>query len=152
MKRIADYYIEYAGVIGALYCIVPCIIIFAVGTGLGPFKAVYFIRLALSLVIGGYVGARLNRLGVEAWLIKHHSSKGPATIADGIEIGWTVGIGTFLLPPLTFLIMAHDYRHAVLLIASIWMAGALIGALIGGALAAVCRESIPAGPQVEGRA
>jgi len=149
MKHIAGFYVAHAELIGALYCIIPCIIVFAATVGAGLFQEAHIIRLLLSVAVGGYVGSRLNRLGVDAWLTKHHSSKGPATVADGIEIGWTVGLGTCLLPPLTLLIRAHDYRHAVLSLTVIWMAGALIGAILGGILSVICRNSIPAGHQVE---
>jgi hypothetical protein len=99
MKRLCDFYIRWVATIGALYCIVPTLIWFAVLFLSVPFRSVYVLRLILAVGIGGPLAGFSNRAGLRFWLIKHGSSDGPATVLDGILIGAACGMGTVLVPP-----------------------------------------------------
>ncbi len=107
------------------------------------FREVYLLRLALSLLLGGWIAARINDYGVRLWLIKHRSQECPATIADGILIGAGVGMGTTFLPPLTSLIATHHPEEAKLLIIVSWAAGIVFGGIIGGLLALIGLKYLP---------
>ena len=73
MKKLCDLYVAKAGFIGALYCIVPTLIGFAVVFCVVPFRQVYLHRLAIAILVGGPVAACLNRFGLSLWMIKHTS-------------------------------------------------------------------------------
>jgi hypothetical protein len=105
-----------------------------------PFREVYLLRLALSLLLGGWIAARVNDYGVRLWLMKHRSQEGPGTISDGLLIGAGVGVGTTFLPPLTSLIATNHPEEAKLLIILSWSAGIVFGGLIGGTLASIGRK------------
>ncbi len=135
MKRICDGYIQHAKLIGALYCIVPTLGWFGVMMTQVPWRDVYGLRLALALTVGSFLAARANAYGVSLWLIKHRSTSGPATVADGAIIGGCVGIALTLLPALTSLIGTEHIEQAKWFIIGAWLTaiwnGMLIGALAG---------------------
>ena len=112
MKRVCGFYIQHAGLIGAIYCAIPTIIWFITTLLFVPFREVYLLRLGLCLVLGCTIAAYLNRYGVEIWLCKHRSVNGPATVIDGILIGAAIGIGSALLPTLTVLISSSNLERA----------------------------------------
>jgi MFS family permease len=143
MGRLCGFYIRRVKVIGVCYCAVPTLVWFGLVMAMVPFRPVYALRLALSLAVGGWIGARLNHLGLSLWLTKHNSQDGPGTVADGALIGAAVGIGTALVPPLTSLIRTHHLEEAKSFIIWAYLAAVLLGALVGGALAAVGRRHMP---------
>jgi len=138
-------YIDNAWVIGALYCIVPSLVWFIAVFVAVPFREVYLLRLALCVIVGGYIGARLNVIGLRAWLNKHTSSRGPATVFDGVIAGSLVGLGIALLPPLTSLIATNHPEEARRFIVFCWTMSLLMGGAIGGVLAIVGIRQIPPG-------
>jgi hypothetical protein len=135
MKRFGDSYIHHARLAGALYCIVPSVAWFVGGLCMIPFREVYLLRLGLSVVIGGCVAAWLHEYGVKAWLIKHRSAEGPATVVDGALIGAAVAVGIQILPALTGLIATNHPEEAKAVIIGVWLASIMIGAIIGSVLA-----------------
>jgi len=142
MKRLCDLYIRHAGLIGAIFCIIPTLVWF-IGMFLTiPFREVYLLRMGLCLVIGSSIAAYLNRYGVESWLCRHRSSSGPATIVDGILIGAAVGIGSALLPALTALIRTNHPEEAKTFIIISYLSVILVGAVIGGVLAVIARKYV----------
>ncbi len=145
MRRLCQLYIRRVKVIGMLYCTVPALVWFLAVVATVPFRSVYVLRLGLSLVIGGWIGAELNRFGLLLWLTKHRSQDGPATVADGALIGAGGGLGTALLPPLTSLISTHHLEAAKWFIICSWIAATLVGALIGSGLAVIGRRYIERG-------
>jgi len=151
MKRLCALYIRRVTIIGALYCAVPTVLWFAGTFALIPFRGVYVLRLALSLLAGCALSAYVNRFGLSLWLIKHRSSAGPATVVDGVLIGAAVGWGSDFLPPVTSLIGTNHPEEAKAFIIIAWLVAALIGAIIGGSLAAIGRKhldrTVPAQPE-----
>jgi len=143
MKRLCDWYILHAKLIGAFYCWIPTIAWFGAMLFVDPFREVYLLRLALALLLGGCIAAWINNFGVRLWLVKHRSQEGPATVIDGILIGAGVGIGTTFLPPLTSLIATHHPEEAKLLIIVSWGAGIVFGGVIGGILTSIGRKYLP---------
>jgi hypothetical protein len=142
MKRLCEWYIRHAKLIGACYCWIPTLAWFGTMIFLVPFRGIYLLRLVLSLILGGWIAARIDDFGVRLWLMKHRSHEGPATIIDGILIGAGVGVGTTFLPPLTSLIATNHPEEAKLLIILSWSAGIVSGGLIGGLLASIGRRYI----------
>ncbi len=142
MRRLCQLYIRRVKVIGVLYCAVPTLVWFLAVVATVPFRSVYVLRMGLSLVVGGCIGAQLNRFGLSLWLTKHRSQDGPATVADGALIGAGIGVGTSFLPPLTSLIGTHHLEAAKWFIICSWIAAAVAGALIGSVLAVVGRRHI----------
>jgi len=145
MKRLCDFYIRRVAIIGALYCIVPTVVGHAGAFALVPFRTVYVLRMVLSLVIGAPIAAYVNRFGLSLWLIKHRSAQGPATVLDGALIGAACGIGTALLPPLTALIATNHPEQAKVFIIAVWLISVVLGAVIGGTLAALGRKHVKRG-------
>jgi hypothetical protein len=142
MERLCGLYVRRAKAIGVLYCAVPTLVWFLAVVVSVPFRGVYVLRLALSLVIGGWIGAELNAFGLALWLTKHRSPAGPATAVDGALIGAAVGVGTALLPPLTSLISSHHLEEAKWFIIGSYLGAALAGAAIGSTLAVAGRRYI----------
>ena len=142
MARLCEAYIRRAGVIGLLYCAVPVVVGYAIEFASAPFRSVYVLRLILSLVLGGALGAFLNRFGLSLWLAKHKSSNGPATVADGLLIGAGVGFGTTVIPLLTILIATHHPEQAKTFIICAWLIAMAVGAIIGAGLAVIGREHV----------
>jgi hypothetical protein len=137
MKRICEFYIRWAKLIGALYCILPTLAWFTAMLHLVPFRAIYLLRLVLVVVFGGPIAALVNEYGVHLWLIKHRSREGPATTLDGALIGAGVGMGITYLPPLTSLIATHHPEQAKFFILACWSAGIILGGLSGSLLAMI---------------
>ena len=142
MERFCAWYIQRAKLAGVFYGCVPTVVWFAIMMFIVPFREVYLLRLALAIVIGGYIAAHVNDYGVHLWLIKHRSKEGPATVVDGILIGAGVGIGTTFFPPITSLIATNHPEEAKLLIILSWSAGIVFGGLIGGMLASIGRKHL----------
>lgn len=140
MKRLCEWYIRHAGWIGTAFCAVPTLTWFAVMLLSIPFREVYLLRLGLCLAVGCPVAGFLNRYGVDAWLGKHRSAAGPATVLDGVLVGAGIGIGSTLLPPLSALISTHHPEEAKTFIIICYLAFTLAGALMGAALAAIGRK------------
>jgi len=131
MKRLCDGYIRNAKLIGTLYCIVPTLLWFGTMMATVPFREIYLLRLALAIVVGGYVAANANAYGVKLWLIKHQSKEGPATALDGAIVGGCVGMAIMLLPPLTSLIATNHLEQAKWFIIGVWLVGIFNGVWIG---------------------
>jgi len=142
MKGLCDLYIRHAGFIGVLFCAVPNIVWFIGGLFLVPFREVYLLRLVLSLVIGCPVAAYLNRYGVDIWLLKHRSAKGPAKILDGSLVGAAIGIGSALLPTLTVLIVSSHIEIAKTVVIITYLSVTLVGAIFGAILATIARKYV----------
>ena len=149
MKKLCDLYIKRAGLIGGFHCAIPALCWFAGMLLFVPFRAVYPVRLALCLAVGCPIGAYLNRYSVDMWLVKHQSGPGGAKITDGTLNGAAVGIGTALLPSLTALISSNHPEMAKTFIIVVYVASALLGAIIGTLFAAVGRKYIKAGRRFE---
>lgn len=141
-KRLCQSYIQHAGLIGALYAIIPVLLWFGIGLAVLPFREVYLLRLVLALAVGGFLGARLNRFGLNLWLLQHRRGEKPATVLDGALIGAAIGVGIALFPPLTALIASNHLEEAKTFIILSWLASCLLGLLIGGALAVMGRKHI----------
>ena len=142
MNRLCEIYIRRAKLIGICYCAVPVIAWFVAMICVVPFRGVYLLRLALSLIVGGYIAACLNDYGVRLWLLKHRSKEGPATVTDGFLMGAGVGVGINFIPPLTALIGTNHPEEAKLLILMSWLAGIVVGGLIGAILASFGRRYV----------
>lgn len=143
MKRMCDWYIAHAGLVGALYSIVPSVLWFA-GTFLViEFRGVYLLRLALSLAAGGVCGAFASRHAVALWLARHRSPAGPASVAEAAFLGGAVGAACALVPPLTALIQSHHMEEARTFIIIAWPCAVLVGVAWGALLGAIGRTHIP---------
>jgi len=149
MNRLCEIYIRHAKLIGASYCWVPTVVWFIAVLFVVPFREVYLLRLAIVLIVGGYVAAQMNNYGVHLWLIKHRSNDGPATVVDGILIGAGVGIGTTFLPPIVSLISTHHPGEAKLFIIIVWAVGIVFGGIIGGILAWIGRKYLDDNPRAK---
>jgi hypothetical protein len=134
MMKLCDLYVAKAGLIGALYCIIPTLMGFAIGLTVVPFRQVYLVRLAVAILVGGPVAAWLNRFGLSLWMIKHNSPKGPATILDGALIGWFLGMGMAVVPAFTHFIASNGMSDTKTLVIAIWFIAGVLGAIIGGVL------------------
>lgn len=134
MKKLCDLYVAKAGLIGALYCIVPTLISFALAFCVVPFRQVYLLRLAIAILVGGPVAACLNRFGLSLWMCKHTSPKGPATALDGALIGWFLGMGMAVVPASTYFIASSGMSRTKTIVIAIWFIAGLVGAMIGGAV------------------
>ena len=142
MKRLCDFYIGHAGLIGAVYCAVPNLGWFIAALLFVPFRQVYLLRFGLSLVVGCAIAACLNRYGVGIWLCKHRSADGPATIVDGVLVGAGVGIGSALLPTLSVLIRSSRPEVAKTVIIVTYVSAAFVGAVFGAVLATIARKYV----------
>lgn len=142
MKRLCDFYIRYAGWIGAVYCAAPNLAWFLATFVFVPFRTVYLLRLSLSLLVGCVISAYLNRYGVDTWLRKHHSTDGPATVSDGVIVGAAVGIGSALLPTLSALISSSSIEKAKTIIIITYLAATFIGAIFGAWLARIAQKYV----------
>jgi len=143
LGRLCAAYIGNASFIGVLYGVVPVLLWFGACFALMPFREVYLLRLVLALALAGLAGACLNRFGLELWLLKHESAKGPATVCDGFLIGAGIGVGIALLPPLTALIGSNHPEEAKLFIIAAWLFAAALGGIMGACLASVGRCCLP---------
>lgn len=142
MKKLCDFYIKRAGLIGVIYCAAPNLIWFIMAFICIPFREVYLLRLCLSLVVGCTIAAYLNRCGVEIWLCKHRSTNGPATVLDGVLIGSAIGIGSALLPTLTILISSSNFERAKTIIIVTYLLVTLVGGVFGLILARIAQKYI----------
>lgn len=131
MKKLCDFYVARAELIGALYCIVPTLIGFGIMFCVVPFRSVYVLRLAIALFVGGPVAAWLNRFGLSLWMIKHASPRGPATILDGALIGWFLGMGMAVIPAFTHFIASNGMDGTKTIVLIIWFAAGAAGAILG---------------------
>jgi hypothetical protein len=145
MKRLCDFYVNRAKLIGVLYCGVPVLLWYGGMFATVPFRSVYILRLVLSLAIGCWVAAQVNEYGVRLWLAKHRSPDGPATALDGAMIGAAVGMGVVLLPPLASFIATNHPVEARTVVIGCWVAGIMLGALNGSLLGAIGRRFIGRG-------
>ncbi|SPE59131.1 membrane hypothetical protein [Verrucomicrobia bacterium] len=134
MKKLCDLYVAKAGLIGALYCVIPTLVGFAVMFCVVPFRQVYLYRLAIAVFVGGPVAAYLNRFGLSLWLSKHNSPHGPATVLDGALIGWFLGMAMAVIPAFTHFIASNGMDGTKTIVIAIWFIAGIIGAIIGGSL------------------
>ena len=142
MRRLVDFYIRHAGLIGAVYCAVPSLGWFLVTVAFVRFREVYLLRLALCLTFGCAIAAFLNRFGLEMWLTKHRSKNGPATVRDGALIGAAIGVGSALLPTLSALIQTSDSEIAKTFIIVTYLSATLVGAVFGTVIATIGRRHL----------
>lgn len=134
MKKLCDLYVAKAGLIGALFCLVPTLIGFAVVFCVVPFRQAYLYRLAIAILVGSPVAAYLNRFGLSLWMCKHNSPKGPATALDGALIGWFLGMGMAVLPAFTHFIASNGMSETKTIVIAIWFSAGIVGAIIGGVI------------------
>ncbi|MFA6032292.1 MAG: hypothetical protein WC889_05280 [Myxococcota bacterium] len=140
MNETCEAYIRRAKLIGALYSIVPSLL-WAVGLLLlNPFREVYLLRIALSLVLGGLSCAIVHDRCVGLWVARHSSGEGPAGVGDGMILGASIGMAAVLFPSLTTLIASNHIEEAKSYIIASWLSGALIGAIMGGVAAYAGRK------------
>jgi len=137
MKKLCDLYVAKAGLIGALYCIVPTLIGFAIMFCVVPFRQVYLYRLAIVILVGAPVAAWLNRFGLSLWIIKHTSPRGPATVLDGALIGWFLGMGMSVIPAFVHFIASNGMDGTKTIVITIWFLAGVAGAIIGSVLGMV---------------
>ena len=142
MKRLCDFYIRHAGLVGVTYCAVPNLVWFFMAFICIPFREVYLLRLGISLVVGCTIAAYLNRYGVEIWLGKHRSTNGPATILDGVLIGAAIGLGAALLPTLSVLISSSNIERAKTIIIVTYLSVTLVGGFFGLVIAKIAQKYI----------
>jgi hypothetical protein len=140
MKLLCNFYIKHAGIIGAAYCLIPNIIWFMGAFIFGVFREVYLIRLVISLLIGCPLTGYLNRYGVEIWLCKHGSQKGPATMIDGILIGSAVGFGSAILPTLSVFINSSNFERAKTIIIITYLTVTCLGGILGLTLSIIAQK------------
>ena len=145
MRRLVDFYIRRAGLIGAVYCAVPSLGWFLATVASVPFREVYLLRLGLCLTFGCAIAAFLNRYGLELWLAKHRSKAGPATVCDGALIGAAIGVGSALLPTLSALIKTNHPEMAKTFIIVTYLLATLVGSVFGTVIAAVGRRHVERG-------
>ncbi len=145
MKRLAEFYVRHAGLIGFGYCAVPVLIWYVIQTFAIPFRDVYAVRFGISIIAGGTLAAMANRFGVSMWVAKHRSALGPATVLDGAFLGVTTGMAATIVPPFCALIASHHLEEAKTLIVSCWVAGIVLGAVVGACLAAAGRKHLDRG-------
>ena len=131
MKKLCNLYVAKAGLIGALYCIVPTLIGFGIMFCVVPFRSVYLLRLAIAIFVGSPVAAWLNRFGLSLWLTKHASPNGPATVLDGALIGWFLGMGMAVIPAFTHFIGSNGMDGTKTVVLAIWFLGGALGAILG---------------------
>jgi hypothetical protein len=134
MKKLCDFYIAKAGIIGALFCILPTLLGFAIAFCVVPFRQVYLYRLAIAIFLGGPVAAYLNRFGLSLWMCKHTSPKGPATAWDGALIGWFLGMGMAVIPAFTHFLASNGMSETKTIVITIWFTAGIVGAIIGGTI------------------
>ena len=145
LKRLAAGYLEHVRLVGALYCLIPTLVGFGLTFALVPFRAVYVLRLLLSVAAGLPFAAFVNRFGLRLWLYKHASADGPSTAVDGFFIGGATGFGTALIPSLTNVIgMQHPEKGKTVMIAT-WLGATVIGAVWGAVLGFVGARHVPRG-------
>lgn len=149
MKRLCDLYIRHAGWIGVIFCAVPTLVWFTATLLSIPFREVYLLRLGLCLVVGSPIAAYLNRHGINAWLCKHRSQSGPATVVDGVLVGAAIGIGSALLPVLTALISTNHPEAAKTFIIVSYLSVTFAGAILGAILAAAGRRYVDRAPTTD---
>jgi hypothetical protein len=149
MKRLCDFYIRQAGWIGAVFCAVPTLVWFTAMLVLIPLREVYLLRLGLCLAVGSPIAAYLNRYGVNAWLCKHRSPSGPATVVDGVLVGAAIGIGSALLPVLSALIKSNHPEEAKTFVIASYLSVTLIGAVMGAVLALIAGKYVDRTPATE---
>jgi hypothetical protein len=137
MKKLCDLYVAKAGLFGALFCIVPTLLGFAVMFCAVPFRQVYLYRLAIAVLVGGPVAAYLNRFGLSLWICKHNSLKGPATALDGALIGWFLGMGMAVVPAFTHFNASNGMDGTKTIVLAIWSIAGFAGAAIGGAIGSI---------------
>lgn len=142
LRRFCDFYIRHAGLIGAAYSVLPSIVGFGILFASVPFRQVYLLRLAISLVFGSAIGAYVHRFGLSLWLMKHRSREGPGTLADGALMGAAVGWSAAIVAPLTSLIASNHPEFAKTFVISAWMAATAIGGFSGTTLAAIGRKHV----------
>jgi hypothetical protein len=142
MKRLCDAYIRKPCTIGLIYGIIPPLIWLVFSCTVLEFRQVYLLRAVIALVIGGVLGAGLNRFGLMLWLTKHRSTEGPASVLDGTLIGAAIGCGMNILPPLTSLISSNHPEQAKTFIICSWLAACVIGGLMGTVLAVFGRAHV----------
>lgn len=131
MKKLCDFYVAKAELMGALYCIVPTLIGFGIMFCVVPFRSVYLLRLAIAIFVGGPVAAWLNRFGLSLWMIKHTSSNGPATVLDGALIGWFLGMGMAVIPAFTHFIGSNGMDGTKTVVLAIWCTASAMGVILG---------------------
>ena len=137
MKKLCDLYVAKAGLIGALYCIVPTLIGFGIMFCVVPFREVYLLRLAIAIFVGGPVAGWLNRFGLSLWMIKHASPGGPATVLDGALIGWFLGMGMAVVPAFTHFIGSNGMDGTKTIVLLIWFIAGTVGAVLGGVIGSI---------------
>ena len=137
MKKLCDLYVAKAGLIGALYCIVPTLIGFGIMFCVVPFREVYLLRLAIAIFVGGPVAAWLNRFGLSLWMFKHASPRGPATVPDGALIGWFLGMGMAVIPAFTHFIGSNGMDGTKTIVLLIWFIAGTVGAVLGGVIGSI---------------
>ncbi|MFC1851986.1 hypothetical protein ACFL27_17475 [candidate division CSSED10-310 bacterium] len=140
LKRLSNFYIHHAGLIGIFYCALPSIAWFLYALVFFPVRPVYLLRLGLCLFVGCPLAALINKQGVEMWLAKHRGATGPATIVDGMFNGAAVGIGIAFLPTLTSLIASNHPDMAKAFVIVTYITVVVLGGIMGSAMAFIGRR------------
>jgi hypothetical protein len=140
MKRVCEFYIKRAKLIGVLYCTIPTTawLIYILLTA--PYRWIYILRFVLCLTFGNIIGAHLNQYGLRMWLSKHSSDLGPANIIDGAYNGAAVGFGIALLTALTSFIGTNHPEMAKTFVIVAYVAATLLGAIVGSVVAMIGRK------------
>jgi len=143
MNKLVKAYLRHPRLIGSLYCILPTCAFFIGDLAMLEFRPVYLLRLAISVVLGGWLSGWLNEFGLKLVLIKHRSKEGPATVLDGAVVGASVGIGCALIPAASLLISSSHLEYAKWAVIGLWFEGLVSGGMVGAILASVGLKRIP---------
>lgn len=134
MKNICLGYIKHVRLIGALMTIIPVLLAYGYTFMTMPYREVYLLRLALSIIFGGLAGAYANRFAVNNWQARVRSKNIGESIRIGAAGGLFAGIGNAALPPLFTLISSNHIEMAKDMIIGVTAFGAVSGLLLGGSL------------------
>lgn len=135
--RSTSWYLTHGRLMGFLYATVPSLVWFAWSTSSLPWRDVYGLRLALAVVVGGFVGATVNEYGLRLWVLKHRSPDGPCTMVDGAAIGGSIGMVLTIVPAMTMLIATNHLDEVLLFIVCGLLTALVVGAAVGAILAFV---------------
>ena len=142
-EKIVKFYIRNVYLFSILYIVIPLAfwIIWILNTT--NFREVYYIRVAISLFIGIPISIFFNKYGIDLWLAKHFSKKGPATGFDGAIIGSFIGAWITMVPTFTSLIVTNDIEQTKTFIILCWILAVFFGFVIGGFLGTFGKRFLP---------
>ena len=142
-ERLAWFYIKHIKLIASLYVIVPLSIWIIWILETISFREVYYLRIVISLLLGIPISIFFNKYGIELWLAKHQSKRGPAGGLDGAIIGSFIAAWIVMVPTLTSLIATNDIEQTKTFVILCWIISVFVGLIIGGFLGAFGKRTLP---------